>query len=224
MNAIEGPLVPPAPKNTYSRANAASNDKLFSELLFSAKDITLSNMAPHPVDSTIKEKSELIIIDVVKNQYAERKELHEQKLMANYTLSYIDVNNSTDVTPIVGYDVSGAQHTLIKNKQNMVMPSTEISGVLKPHQKLLISPPVMLPTTSIDNEEITISAVTISMLHKQAESIEKSKIVIGRQYDNKSLLVRDHFSDPKTLAAVVTDILHRLKSTIHEVIINGKRG
>lgn len=160
---------------------------------------------------------------VMRSDREERKELHEQKLFANYSLSYIDINNLPNA-PRLAKANDGELKLVVSKETTDLFAGNHLNSSLKLFSGPLAIRPALSNSGTIYNDDAVASAALVSQRYMHNESIEKSKVVISRQEKSASLYVRDHFSDKKTLAAVVTDILGRLKSTINEVIINGKRG
>jgi len=170
-------------------------------------------------------KKESIVMNVEQNQKIAQKELHEQRLMATYKLSYIDITNLIERKDAAAKVYRQRYDAETKGEQIMELANTHNQvGLLSP--KMPASNLFSLKTFSAHGEEITsLSAVAVSsMRYKQVENIEKSKIVLSKHESGASLFVRDHFSDAKTLVSLVSDIFSKVKSTLNEVIINGKRG
>lgn len=240
MNILESAVALPVLKVLQSPAESSSAGESFNSLLFPA--ITTGNSDAvkllHDVEVAADggKNAPMFVADVNHDKHVtveqhlrsgavsgELKELYEQKLMANYSLSYIDIDNA--IKPDTCVNVSIAPQLLTSAKgHNETLLVNGLRASLKVHQESLPIGSVIMSKQSTLNEGAAMSASIMSKLHLHNDSIEKSKIVVGRQGDERSLYVRDHFSDQQTLATVVADILSKFKSKISEVIINGKRG
>lgn len=202
--------------------NILSEEMLVPDVINSPQKVgALSNPESQLMGLGAQNQSDAVVM--IQSDREELKELHEQKLFANHSLSYIDIKN----IPNRSVDIAAANSELnnVDSKaRSPIVTDYHHSSSVKLQLGPLAAHPVSSSRSSIYSDELTISAAIVSQRYIHNESIEKSKVVVTRHEKSASLYIRDHFSDKKTLAAVVTDILGRLKSTINEVIINGKRG
>lgn len=185
--------------------------------------VTFVDETIQPVEIFETRKPDAVVVRVMQDYHLERKELHEQKLMANYALSYIDISNTADAVFMAINNNPEPKFLPIKNQHYAAIANGNVNNLLKLQQQPLVVSREALNQNSGYSEEIAMPVALISKRYMPSESIEKSKVVVGRQEDTKSLYVRDHFSDSRTLTAMVADILSRLKSKISDVIINGAR-
>lgn len=173
---------------------------------------------------SVKAKSDPITVKVTQGQQMERKELHEQKLMPSYALSYIDVSYKMNHVGVASKDQLEGAGLVIKNQSDIEMLNKNTKFLLDISSSSAATRALLQHKNSACDGEVGVSGALLSKRYFHNEIIEKSNFVIGRQEENKSLYVRDHFSDHRTLSVVISDILSRLKFKIGEVIINGRRG